>query len=215
MAISYLFGCGGHAACAVVDPVGDIEPYFRVADETGMRIRFVVDTHIHADHRSACRALASASGAEYVLHATAELSFSSHLAKHGDRLPLGNVVVDVLQTPGHTPEHVCLLVTDRTRADEPWFVLTGHALMIGDVGRTELAEDAASGDKRRIFDEIMRVLKPGGRLQLAHIATGKAVRCDPQHRPLDRLNCRWPAVRRLAANIGRKRLRPNRNRPSR
>ena len=175
MAISYLFGCGGHAACAVVDPVGDIEPYFRVADETGMRIRFVVDTHVHADHRSAGRALASASGAEYVLHATAELSFSSHLAKHGDRLPLGNVVVDVLQTPGHTPEHVCLLVTDRTRADEPWFVLTCHTLMIGDVGCTELAEDAASGDKRRVFDEIIRVLKPGGRLQFADIATGKAV----------------------------------------
>ena len=67
LAISYLFGCGGHAACAVVDPVGDIEPYFRVADETGMRIRFAVDTHVHADHRSAGRALASASGAEYVL----------------------------------------------------------------------------------------------------------------------------------------------------
>ncbi|MGH7099481.1 MAG: hypothetical protein ACREE4_17715 [Stellaceae bacterium] len=60
-------------------------------------------------------------------------------------MPLGNVVVDVMHTPGHTPEHICLLVTDRTRADEPWFVLTGHTLMVGDVGRTELASDAASG----------------------------------------------------------------------
>jgi len=145
VAISYLFGCGGHAACAVVDPLGDIQPYLRVADQTGMRIRFVVDTHIHADHRSAGRSLASAAGAEYVLHAVAEVAFPFHPAKHGDRLPLGNVVVDVLHTPGHTPEHVCLLVTDRTRADEPWFVLTGHTLMVGDVGRTELAEDAASG----------------------------------------------------------------------
>ena len=150
VAISYLFGCGGHAACAVVDTVRDIEPYFRVADETGMRIRFVVDTHVHADHRSAGRALASASGAEYVL------SFPFHAAKDGDRLPLGNVVVDVLHTPGHTPEHVCLLVADRTRADVPSFVLTGHTLMIGDVGRTELAEDAASG-ARTLFASLQRL----------------------------------------------------------
>ena len=130
VAISYLFGCGGHAAWAVVDPLRDIEPYLRVADDTGMRIRFVVDTHVHADHRSADRALASAAGAEYVLHASADVAFPFHAAKDGDRLPLGNVVVDILHTPGHTPEHVCLLVTDRTRSDEPWFALTGHTLMV-------------------------------------------------------------------------------------
>ena len=145
VAISYLFGCGGHATCAVVDPVGDIRTYLRAADETGMRIHFVIDTHIHADHRSAARALAREAGAEYVLHAGAETAFPTHAVKDGDRLPLGNVVVDVLHTPGHTPEHVCLLVTDRTRADEPWFVLTGHTLMVGDVGRTELVDDAANG----------------------------------------------------------------------
>jgi hypothetical protein len=104
--ISYLFGCGGHAACAVVDPVGDVAPYLRVADNTGMRIRFVIDSHIHADHRSAGRALASEAGAEYVLHAGAEVAFPFHAVKDGDRLPLGNVVVDVMHTPGHTPEHI-------------------------------------------------------------------------------------------------------------
>jgi hydroxyacylglutathione hydrolase len=145
VAISYLFGCGGHAACAVVDPVGDIRSYLRTADETGMRIRFVIDTHIHADHRSAGRGLAREAGAEYVLHAAADVAFATHGVKDGDRLPLGNVVVDVIHTPGHTPEHVCVLVTDRTRADEPWFVLTGHTLMVGDVGRTELVENAANG----------------------------------------------------------------------
>jgi hydroxyacylglutathione hydrolase len=143
--ISYLLGCGGHAACAVVDPVGDVGPYLRVADNTGMCIRFVIDSHIHADHRSAGRALASEAGAEYVLHAGAEVAFPFHAVKDGDRLPLGNVVVDVMHTPGHTPEHICLLVTDRTRADEPWFVLTGHTLMVGDVGRTELVDDPANG----------------------------------------------------------------------
>ena len=153
VAVSYLFGCGGHAACAVADPVGDIEPYLRMADDTGMRIRFVIDTHVHADHRSAGRALAAAAGAEYVLHAAAEVAFPVHAVTDGDRLPLGNVVIDVLHTPGHTPEHVCLLVTDRTRADEPWFALTGHTLMAGDVGRTELATDAAAG-ARTLFASL-------------------------------------------------------------
>src|SRR6266436_2967519 len=88
VAISYLFGCGGHAACAVVDPLGDTEPYLRVAEQTGMRICFVIDTHVHADHRSAGRALASAAGAEYVLHAATEVAFPFHAANDGDRLPL-------------------------------------------------------------------------------------------------------------------------------
>src|SRR5437764_14846493 len=156
VAVSYLFGCGGHAACAVVDPLGDIEPYLRAADETGMRIRFVVDTHVHADHRSAGRDLASAAGAGYGLHGGADVAFPIPAASDGDRLPLGNVVVDVLHTPGHTPEHICLVVTDRTRADEPWFVLTGHTLMVGDVGRTELAEDAASGSST-LFASLQRL----------------------------------------------------------
>jgi hydroxyacylglutathione hydrolase len=156
VAISYLFGCGGHAAGAVVDPVGDIQPYLRSADETGLRLRFVIDTHVHADHRSAGRALAAAAGADYVLHKEAAVGFLFHAVGDGDRLPLGNVVVDVMHTPGHTPEHVCLLVTDRTRAEEPWFVLTGHTLMVGDVGRTELASDAASG-ARTLFASLERL----------------------------------------------------------
>ena len=156
VAISYLFGCGGKAAGAVVDPVGDIAPYLRAAQDTGMRLHFVIDTHVHADHRSAGRALAAAAGAEYVLHRAAEVAFPVRAVTDGERLPLGNVVVDVLHTPGHTPEHVCLLVTDRTRAEEPWFALTGHTLMVGDVGRTELANDPAAG-ARLLFASLARL----------------------------------------------------------
>jgi glyoxylase-like metal-dependent hydrolase (beta-lactamase superfamily II) len=145
--ISYLFGCGGKAAGAVVDPVGDIERYIQAAEVAGMRIQLVVDTHVHADHISTGRALAEAAGVEYALSAKADVSFPYRGVRDGDVLPLGNVSVTVLHTPGHTPEHVCLLVSDRTRAEEPWFVLTGHTLMVGDLGRTELAVSAEEGAK--------------------------------------------------------------------
>jgi glyoxylase-like metal-dependent hydrolase (beta-lactamase superfamily II) len=76
--------------------------------------------------------------------------------RDGDVLPLGNVSATVLHTPGHTPEHICILVTDRTRADEPWFVLTGHTLMVGDLGRTELAANAEEG-ARQLFRSVYRL----------------------------------------------------------
>lgn len=154
--ISYLFGCGGKAAGAVVDPVGDIQPYLRAAKDAGMRIHFVIDTHVHADHLSAARALAEATGAEYVLSAEAHVSFPFKGVRDGEVLPLGNVTATVLHTPGHTPEHICLLVSDRTRADEPWFVLTGHTLMVGDLGRTELAVSAERG-ARDLFQSTGRL----------------------------------------------------------
>jgi glyoxylase-like metal-dependent hydrolase (beta-lactamase superfamily II) len=154
--ISYLFGCGGRAAGAVVDPVGAIEPYLSAAEAAGMRIHFVIDTHVHADHLSAGRQLAEAAGAEYVLSSQANVSFPFKAVHDDDVLPLGNVAVRVLHTPGHTPEHICLLVSDRTRADEPWFVLTGHTLMVGDLGRTELAVSAERG-ARDLFQSVRRL----------------------------------------------------------
>lgn len=154
--ISYLLGCGGHASGAVIDPVGDIEPYLRAAEKSGMRILYVIDTHVHADHVSAGRALAEASGAEYVLSETANVTVPFKAVRDGDELELGNVVLKVLHTPGHTPEHICLLVTDRTRAQEPWFVVTGHTLMVGDLGRTELAVSADEG-ARDLFRSIAKL----------------------------------------------------------
>lgn len=154
--ISYLFGCGGKAAGAIVDPVGDIQLYLRAAEDAGMRIHFVIDTHVHADHRSSGRALAEAAGATYVLSAQADVAFPFKGVRDDEVLPLGNVVATVLHTPGHTPEHICLLVSDRTRADEPWFVLTGHTLMVGDLGRTELAVSADEG-ARDLFRSISRL----------------------------------------------------------
>ena len=156
VAISYFGGCGTHAAAAVVDPIGDIAPYLRVAEEADTRIRYVVDTHLHADHISAGRALAEAAGAEYVLFAESAVTFPFRGARDGDVLELGNTLMKVLHTPGHTPEHISLVVTDLRRADEPWFVLTGHTLMVGDLGRTELATSAEEG-ARALFHSAQRL----------------------------------------------------------
>jgi glyoxylase-like metal-dependent hydrolase (beta-lactamase superfamily II) len=156
VAASYFFGCAGHAAAAVVDPLGDISPYLHAAEETGMRIRYVIDTHLHADHLSTGRALAQAADAEYVLFAEAAANFPFHGVRDGDLLELGNVLITVLHTPGHTPEHVSLLVSDRTRSDEPWFALTGHTLMVGDLGRTELAT-SAEGGARALFQSVQKL----------------------------------------------------------
>ena len=156
VAISYLFGCGGKATGAVVDPVGDVGFYVREAEATRMAIRYVIDTHLHADHVSSGRALAEAAGAAYVLFAEATAVGPFTGVRNGDVLELGNVVAEVLHTPGHTPEHISLLVTDRTRASEPWLVFTGHTLMVGDLGRTELAASAEEG-ARTLFGSIERL----------------------------------------------------------
>lgn len=156
IAVSYMFGCAGRSAAAVVDPVGDIAPYLRLAKETGMRICYVIDTHLHADHRSAARELAAAADSEYVLSETAQVTFPFRGVRDGEVLELGNVIAKVVHTPGHTPEHISLLVTDRTRSSEPWFVLTGHTLMVGDLGRTELATSAEDG-ARALFKSVQKL----------------------------------------------------------
>ena len=156
IAASYFVACAGHAAAAVVDPVGDIAPYRALAEATGTKIRYVIDTHLHADHVSAARELASATGADYVLFAGAKVGYPFRGVRDGELLDLGNVSIKILHTPGHTPEHISLVVTDRTRGDEPWFVLTGHTLMVGDLGRTELASNAEAG-ARDLFRSVQRL----------------------------------------------------------
>ena len=129
----------------VVDPVAEPATYFQLAEGLGVTIRFVVDTHVHADHVSTGRALAAVTGAEYVLHASAGATYAFRAADEGDTLHAGNVSLGVVHLPGHTPEHLGLVVVDHTRGERPWLVLTGHTLMVGDMGRTELASDAEAG----------------------------------------------------------------------
>jgi hydroxyacylglutathione hydrolase len=140
----------------VCDPIDDPDLYIRVAEENGLNIRYVIDTHLHADHVSGGRRLAESSGAEYVLHESADTQYGFRGMRDGEVLDLGNVKIQVLHTPGHTPEHISLLVTDQTRGPEPWFLLTGHTLMVGDVGRTELATEPETGAKQ-LFGTIQRL----------------------------------------------------------
>jgi glyoxylase-like metal-dependent hydrolase (beta-lactamase superfamily II) len=140
----------------VCDPIDDPDLYIRVAQENNLNIRYVIDTHLHADHVSGGRRLAEISGAEYVLHESADTQYPFCRVRDGEMLDLGNVKMQVLHTPGHTPEHISLLVTDRTRGPEPWFLLTGHTLMVGDVGRTELATQPEIG-ARQLFGTIQRL----------------------------------------------------------
>jgi hydroxyacylglutathione hydrolase len=156
VASSYLFGCGSKGVGVVVDPVAKPQFYLDSASALGMQVRYVIDTHIHADHLSTGRELADAAGAAYVLHESVDAAFSFQRVDDGDRLELGNTVVEIMHLPGHTPEHIGLLVTDHVRSTEPWFVVTGHTLMVGDMGRTELASSAEEG-ARALYESAKRL----------------------------------------------------------
>jgi hydroxyacylglutathione hydrolase len=136
---AYLLGCGTLGRCAVVDPrAGDEDRYATFAEAKHMRITQVIDTHIHADHRSGGSALAKHAGAAYRLHESADVQVPFTPMHDGEDIELGNTHLRVLHTPGHTPESVSLLVTDLKRGTDPWFVLTGDTLFIGAVGRPDL-----------------------------------------------------------------------------
>ncbi len=157
---SYLLGCGGLGLCAVVDPHERfVDDYAAFAASKGMRITHVLETHVHADHRSGGRALAARVGAAYALHRSAPVDGPFDPLDDGQEIELGNTRVRVLHTPGHTPESVCFVVSDLRRGPAPWMVLTGDTLFVGAVGRVDLPgreeEDAAA-----LFDSLHEKLLP-------------------------------------------------------
>jgi hydroxyacylglutathione hydrolase len=151
---AYLFGCGGLGKCAVVDAhEEDVDAYQAFSASKGMTITHVIDTHIHADHKSAGPALAAKVGAAYCLHESADVGLAFTPLRDGQELELGNTRIKVLHTPGHTPESLSLLVTDLRRGPEPWFVLTGDTLFVGAVGRPDLPGQARR-NAEQLYDSI-------------------------------------------------------------
>lgn len=141
---SYLFGCKTTGEFAVVDPHTDlVDDYLALAESQGARVAAVFETHLQADHVSGLPELVERSGAAAFVPQGAGVEFDHVPLADGEVVTLGNVEIKALATPGHAPAHHAYVVTDRTRAAEPWMVLTGDALLVGDAGRPDLHASGA------------------------------------------------------------------------
>src|SRR5207253_1723885 len=134
---SYLIGSDGEAV--VVDPQRDVDQYVQEAGAQNLKIKYIIESHLHADFISGHRELAARTGAEIVFGQKAGAKFSHRPVKDGDELIIGRVKLRIMETPGHTPERICVLVIDTEFSEQPRKVLTGDTLFIGDVGRPDLA----------------------------------------------------------------------------
>ncbi|HXF64121.1 MAG TPA: rhodanese-like domain-containing protein [Caldilineaceae bacterium] len=195
---SYLVGCAATGEAMVIDPARDISPYLAAAAQEKLRITHVTETHIHADFVSGSRELAAATGAALYLSDMGDDDWKYGFGdepnvvpvRDGDRWMVGNVRVEALHTPGHTPEHLAFLITDTKATDKPMGVFTGDFLFAGDIGRPDLLEEAAgvAGSKeegaRRQFQSIQRFKTLPDYLQIwpghgAGSACGKALGAVP------------------------------------
>lgn len=195
---SYLIGCAASGEAVVVDPNRDAEQYLREAAAEGVRITHVTETHIHADYVSGSRELAARTGASLHLSGEGGEDWTYHFAaaegaallKDGDSFHVGNVRIEAVHTPGHTPEHLSFLVTDTAAADRPIAILTGDFVFVGDVGRPDLMEKAAGvegtmeASARTLFQALQRFKRYPDYLQIlpghgAGSACGKGISSVP------------------------------------
>jgi hydroxyacylglutathione hydrolase len=162
---SYLFGCKSCSQFAVADPHAElVDEYVRLADAQGIPIVAVFETHVQADHVSGLPELDARTGAPAYLPEGAGVGFEHVALADGQVVELGNTSVQALATPGHAAAHHAYAITDHTRADEPWMVLTGDALLVGDAGRPDLhahdgttVDDMARALYRSIHDKLLRL----------------------------------------------------------
>ena len=155
---SYLIGDESSGEAVVVDPAYAIEQYLEEAEKRHVRITRVLETHTHADHVSGHGRLALEHGVAVQVHPAAEPAYEFEPLEDGAEISLGAVAIRVLHTPGHRPEHCCFAVVDGTRGDEPWLLITGDSLLIGDVARPDLASEAIDGAKG-LFQSMQRLLE--------------------------------------------------------
>jgi hydroxyacylglutathione hydrolase len=156
---SYLVGDERAGVAAVVDPMHEIDEYLALARYTGVHIEHVLETHNHADHVSGHGRLAAATGATIHIHRDARPDYDHEPFDDGWELALGSVRVRALHTPGHRPEHTAFALIDDARGPEPWAVLTGDSLFVGDIARPDLAVDKEEG-ARGVFESLHRSLLP-------------------------------------------------------
>ena len=191
---SYMIGCQRTGEAVVVDPNRDVQQYVDAANKEGLRVTQVTETHIHADFVSGARELAQRTGAMLLLSDEGDADWKyafaqqdgARLLHDGDHFMVGNIRLDVLHTPGHTPEHISFVVTDTPAASGPWGILTGDFVFVGDVGRPDLLEKAAGhtgtmeASARTLFKSLQRFRALPDHLQLwpghgAGSACGKAL----------------------------------------
>lgn len=196
---SYLVGCTVTGEALVVDPTRDIDPYLQAADAEGLKVAHVTETHIHADFVSGARELAHRAGARLYLSEAGGGSWrygyaaeaGATLLHDASRIKVGSVELEVLHVPGHTPEHLTLLVTDSATASEPMGAFTGDFIFVGDVGRPDLLERAArvrgsmQESARQLFRSLQRFRSQPDYLQIwpghgAGSACGKSLGAVPQ-----------------------------------
>lgn len=153
---SYIVGCPTVGVCSVIDPQGDPQKYIDQIEENGMALKYVIETHIHADHHSSARELAELSGARLYLGAGAEVGFDYEALHEGEVIDMGRRKLKVLQSPGHTPEHICLYGDD-------WYLLTGDTLFVNDVARIDLTVNTVSREHLAVragslYDSLQKML---------------------------------------------------------
>lgn len=151
---SYLIGSSTTNECLVFDPLWDVVVYQKAARSQGLNITHVVDSHSHADHVSGARRLAERTGGTLFIPKRMEATYEAERLHNGETISLGEVEIKVIHTPGHRPEQINLLVRDRSRGGDPWCILTADSLLVGDLARPDLAEDARSG-ARALFEQTV------------------------------------------------------------
>jgi hydroxyacylglutathione hydrolase len=173
---SYMLGSEGEAA--VVDPQRDVEIYLKVADEQGLKIRHIFETHLHADFVSGHLELAKRTGAKIYIGEQAGATFPHVPLRDGSEVRFGKLRITALETPGHTPEGVCLVVTDEEKSRDPWAVLTGDTLFIGDVGRPDLSKTLTPQQLAgNLYDSLHEKLMKLGDQVLVYPAHGAGSLC--------------------------------------
>jgi glyoxylase-like metal-dependent hydrolase (beta-lactamase superfamily II)/rhodanese-related sulfurtransferase len=183
---------------AVVDPRFEIGEYLRLARYMNVRIEHVLETHNHADHVSGHGRIAAATGAVIHIHREADPGYDHEPFDDGWELALGDLIVRAIHTPGHRPEHTAFALIDRARGNEPWAILTGDTLFVGDVARPDLAVDKADG-ARSIFESLrdkLRELPPETEVWPGHMGgslcggpgmdlkTSSTIGYEQRHNPL-------------------------------